>query len=146
RDDYAIVQIDPPPGKREEVRTKILEKKNSNIVAVERNILVPHSQATAPPNDPNFPSQWNFAVLRWPQAQAAYMNSQVKQANITILASGCTPVTANNELGPYITQYNAMVNPPKQEAVYNSGIEGSLDCSLAGELTNNSSLLAGLAC
>jgi len=148
-DDYSILQVQPLAG-REATLSKItgMMKSHSEIVSVSRNYKA-HMVLNRVPNDPDFSQQWPLANQRWPRARVAFINSQQHRPHITILADGCDPVATNNELGAFITQYNALdptINPfiePVQGSAANGGGEGDVDTSITGCLTDNSTLMAG---
>jgi hypothetical protein len=81
--------------------------------------------------------------MRWTAARSSYSASQQHATHITVLSSGTTPVKTSSELGPYITQYKATTNKIVQEAVKGYDVEGDVDSSIVGCLTNNNTLIAG---
>lgn len=152
--DYSIMHVQAASGQGKSAMTQIKElmKSNPNIKSVGHNYRVrafrnkgtgSFGAITTPPNDPYFSQQWPLAAMRWTAAQAKYNKRQVAPANITILSSGVTPVYTNNELGPAITQFNCMVVPPVVEAPQGFDVEGDVDASITGCLTDNSTLIAG---
>ncbi|HEY9734408.1 MAG TPA: S8 family serine peptidase [Drouetiella sp.] len=152
--DYSVLHVQAATGQAKTAMAQIksMMKSNPNIKSVGHNYLV-HAfrnkgfigggSVVSPPNDPYFSQQWPLAAMRWTAAQAQYNHRQVMPANITILSSGATPVYTNNELGPAITQFNCLVNPPVPEDVQGFDPEGDIDASITGCLTDNSTLLAG---
>jgi len=154
-DNYSVLQVQPPKGQHEATLNKINQMKSfhGEIQAVSENILVKRlgSPLDPVPNDPNFASQWPLANLRYVAARTKYNVSFQQQhpAYITVLADGCDPVNTNNELGPYVTQWNATGSNIVQESVQGTfatgGGEGDVDTSITSCLSDNSTLIAGYA-
>jgi hypothetical protein len=158
-DDYSILQVQGPSGLRETTRTaiKAMMGHHPEILSVSRNYIQPallgssqsspSSDTGSTPNDPDFPQQWPLAAMRWTAARQ-YATRQRHSAYITIVGGGSTPVTTNNELGHYITQYNATSSSgtPVKEPVSGTGAEGDIDSSVTGALTDNGVDIAGAGC
>lgn len=150
REDYSIFQLRPPRGQRETAFEciKALMGQYPQIKSVNRNLLAKAflQSVGSVPNDPAFSLQWPLSEMRWVPARTKYGTSQVKPATITILGSGTQPVRRANELGAYITQYNALTSTIYQEPVHGSNPEGDIDSSITGCLTDNDELIAGAGC
>jgi hypothetical protein len=153
-DDYSILQVQGPAGEREATFGSIqsMQQHHPEILSVSRNylnqaLLGSHGAGTTP-NDPDFSKQWPLAAMRWSAGRALYGNRQRHDAFITIVGGGTTPVSTSNELGAYITQYNALSSTatPVQEPVSGTGAEGDIDSSVTGALTDNGVDIAGAAC
>ncbi len=149
--DYSIFQLQPQRGQRE-IALKLLQTLMSQypqiIKSVHRNYLANALVSSVPnvPNDPAFTLQWPLDDMRWVAARSLYSTSQVNPARITILGSGTQPVETANELGAYITQYNALGSTVFQESVHGSNPEGDIDSSITGCLTDNAELISGSGC
>jgi hypothetical protein len=149
--DYSIFQLQPQRGQRE-IALRLIQTLMSQypqiIKSVHRNNLCKALVSTAPdvPNDPAFSQQWPLDDMRWVAARSKYSTSQVNPARITILGSGTQPVNTANELGAYITQYNALGTTVFQESVHGSNPEGDIDSSITGCLTDNGELISGSGC
>ncbi|CAN5408243.1 hypothetical protein BH10CYA1_BH10CYA1_01210 [soil metagenome] len=146
--DYSIFHLRPPNGKSETALQQIMAMviQDNNLVSVHRNYLGKALFQRAVPNDPAFSQQWPLSDMRWIPARNLYSTKQVHPAYITILGSGTQPVRRNNELGAYITQYNAMGTTVTREPVHGSNPEGDIDSSITGCLTDNSEMMAGAGC
>lgn len=146
--DYSIFHLKPPKGNGENALQQIMAMviQDKNIVSVHRNYLGKALYQQGVPNDPAFSQQWPLSDMRWIPARNLYSTKQVHPAYITILGSGTQPVRRSNELGAYITQYNAMGTTVTREPVHGSNPEGDIDSSITGCLTNNDEMIAGAAC
>lgn len=146
--DYSIFHLKPPRGKGETALQQIMAMiiLDKNIVSVHRNYLGKALFQQSVPNDPAFSQQWPLSDMRWIPARNLYSTKQAHPAYITILGSGTQPVRRNNELGAYITQYNAMGTTVTREPVHGSNPEGDIDSSITGCLTDNDELIAGAGC
>jgi len=146
--DYSIFHLRPPKGRSETALQQLMAMviQDKNIVSVHRNYLGKALFQRAVPNDPAFSQQWPLSDMRWIPARNLYSTRQVHPAYITILGSGTQPVRRKNELGAYITQYNAMGTTVVQEPVHGSNPEGDIDSSITGCLTDNDELIAGAGC
>jgi len=151
-DDYSILHVQPPSGQREQTLKSIqsMMATHPEIKSVSRNYLYHRLiHLSGGNNDPDFSSQWPLAAMRYTAAQAQGLSRLQRQpATITVLSQGQHPVAQGNELGAYIKQYNAEGNTVFREAVQGSvgGVEGDLDSSITGCLSNNGVLIAGDAC
>jgi hypothetical protein len=146
-DDYSILSLQGPVGQREVTLAKIetMMQQHPEYVAVTRNYLQHEAQGSMP-NDPNFSQQWPLTSMNWPAAWASYNGQQKHSAHITILTGGCDPVSTNNELGAYITEYDTTKKPVRRESLHTNSTEGDIDCSISSCLTDNSTLIAGAGC
>ena len=154
QDNWSILHLQPYAGQRESTLAKIntMLAGHPEIIGVTRNYLL-KKVSISPPNDPYFSQQWTLSNLNWPKAQALYQNLQLRRASITVVASGVKPITANNELGSTIQQFDASIpGEVKAEPLFcvdegpgNLPGEGDVDCQVGGCLTDNSALIAGAA-
>lgn len=146
RSDYSIMQVQGPAGQREVSLAKIkhMMANHPEIKSVHRNYLAKHFIDSAP-SDPDYTQQWPLTSMNWLQARQTYYTNQKQSAHITVIGSGTHPVAKSNELGAYITQWNATKANVVQEAVAGYDVEGDVDTSITGCLTDNSYLLSGAA-
>jgi len=150
-DDYSILHVQPPSGQREQTLSAIqtMMKTHPEIKSVTRN-YVRHRLihlGVGGDNDPDFSTQWPLAAMRWSAAQSTVSQLQKQPATITVLSQGQHPVAQGNELGAYIKQYDASGNTDTvvREVVSGipGGVEGDIDSSITGCLSNNGVLIAG---
>lgn len=147
-EDYSIFQLQPSQGTSDGTLSQIKNrmKQHPEYVSVSKNYVHSWHQIQMP-TDPDYYMQWPLANMRWSPAYNYFQNSQHQSAHITILTSGCNTVSTNNELGAYITEYNATVSPVQPEPVQPTPeAEGDADCSITSCATNNNTLIAGSAC
>ena len=144
-DNYDILFIKPEPGKSDETIKKITEKRGKNFRSIDRNYTYGAlTSFPSPPDDPEFTLQWNLSDIHWTQAQKKYINSQVRRPAITILDTGSFTYSPKNEL-VNIRQYDATGSEVKPEAPKDIEGHGTNVASVAGCLTDNETVIAGVA-
>jgi len=110
-----------------------------------KGLLIPAASAhlSPNPNDPYFYSQWDLALMKFPQARSAGLPTGVP-VMFYFLDTGVTPFSA--ELATSAAQYdfsNPLVNPVR-ESPYDSSTHGTGTASVTAT-TNNSIGYAGAA-
>lgn len=146
-DNYDILFVKPERGKSQDTIKTIAKKRGKNFKAIDGNYsfrALLQGNYDSPPNDPNYPDQWNLVDIGWTSAQSQFQHSQKHAAHITILDTGCNTVALNREL-VHVTQYNCTGSTVVRERPVDLDGHGTNCASIAAATTDNASVISGVA-
>lgn len=143
---YVILEVQPRSGS---VKSALYSVKNSadpDLSTAEIKFASKLNQCVPSINDPEFANQLNLQQINFSEMRClleAKNVSQVAQPRLTIIDSGCTPVS--NEW-TNITQFNFVGGlDGVPEAAGDPQVHGTAVAAIAAATTNNGILLAGVA-